>query len=613
MARHRGQGAFEYILMLSGVLLVVITITYMMQGSLAQADNTLDAQMKAAGIALDPTYYTPGAKPQFLPSTPADGTGSTSRPNISAAITVKDAALNNLQFNWNGTNYSLYDQSLVLAYNFDDAPSTGDNARKAADVSTNGNNGIIYGNTLGLWHMDEASGSNVNDESRFGGNASCYNMNGLTGITSCNWTPGRSGSGIDLDGNNDYLLIPNNAGTNARGSQLGMEMWFFSRNITAGYTFLLKKQTPGYSIYLSPTGHLSELIYYYDSTFTICQTSAPLSSNMWYHVVATFTENSSLKIYINGALNTTCGPGYNKPLGSNSGGVSLGYMGWWSSNNAYFNGTIDEVVIANRSFDATEVLARYNAGKAKHANWDPNGKWNSAMKFDGTDDRVDLGDFDDLPVLNFNSGNWSAFAWVRPDSQRYNTGIFGEKTAADQDFMLGITVDNKPFLTWVSNPAHPSISNVTSASSLNDRKWHHIGAARNGGSITLYVDGRAAGTDATVGAYDITGNNWFARWSVGAYFSGCCTTFDQGHWGGFFNGSIDEVRVWNRALTATEIEMNYRSNLYKYTPNAWLFDYRNESLGYGTYNYTVYASGGYRKEGASETRTVRYCQVPWPC
>jgi len=206
MTPRRGQGAFEYILMLSGVLLVVITITYMLQGSLAQADNTLDAQLKSAGIALDPSYYVPGVKPQFIPSTPADGTGSTTRPNITAAITVKEAALNALIFNWNGNNYSMYDSSLAKALNFEDSALLGENGSFAIDISTYALNCTAIGkaNTTVLLRMDEGSGTVVRDISSNGINGNI--VGGETGTAD-------SGTSTSIVQEKSDYYLSYNAGT----------------------------------------------------------------------------------------------------------------------------------------------------------------------------------------------------------------------------------------------------------------------------------------------------------------------------------------------------------------------------------------------------------------
>jgi len=51
----RGQGAFEYILMLSGVLLIVILIIFILQGTLSGTNNTLGAQQNTynASVSVD--------------------------------------------------------------------------------------------------------------------------------------------------------------------------------------------------------------------------------------------------------------------------------------------------------------------------------------------------------------------------------------------------------------------------------------------------------------------------------------------------------------------------------------------------------------------------------
>jgi len=132
---------------------------------------------------------------------------------------------------------------------------------------------------------------------------------------------------------------------------------------------------------------------------------------------------------------------------------------------------------------------------------------------------------------------------------------------------------------------------VRTTNRYNDGKWHHIALSRGGNLLTLYLDGRNT-TTATV--------------SSNIQISGPAVVGMQNsnYW---WNGSIDEIRIWNRTLSSAEIDMHYRTNIYKYAPDVWFFDYRNETLPIGTYNYTLYTNGGYRKDSSSETRTVRVC------
>lgn len=180
--------------------------------------------------------------------------------------------------------------------------------------------------------------------------------------------------------------------------------------------------------------------------------------------------------------------------------------------------------------------------------------------FDGND-YIDLGDYDDLPSFWFDTKDWSIFVWAKPSTLTLESCLFGLRTGSDQDFRIGINSSNKAYVTWVSYPGHPAYSATTSSASMNDGYWHYIGAARNGGTITLYVDGIAVGTDATVGTYDITGSNWFSRWSIGSYRNGCCTTWEAGSWAAFFYGLIDDVRVYNKAILTYQVREQYYAGL----------------------------------------------------
>jgi len=596
MERGRGQGAFEYILMLSGVLLVVVTIVFMMQGTVSSADDTLDAQMKSAGVSLDPSYYTPGAKPQFLPNSPADGAWGTGKPNISALITVKDAALNGLIYNWNGANYSIYDQSLVLAMNFDDANLIGDTASRAVDVSSYGNNGTTYGNTALLLHMDENSSNKAYDESVYKNNGTCVNMAAPTG---CNWVTGKAGTAIDFDGTNDYVNLYHPASLTL-GINGAIEAWIYPRQFEYATSMIAKSpdayfKNSSYTISTTDdsfvSGHFVAIIS--DGTNqAYLSSSGAYPTNNWYHVVNTW-DSGSIKLYVNGALAAQGATGGIAPRIS-SYDVTLGCHG--AASGRFFNGSIDEVVFLNRTLSATEALARYNAGHAKHADWDQTGKWGSAMKFDGLDDWVEISSAKDI---NTSTNAISVEAWLKPMSTHlqgyggilYNVNGYGNSRILLANY--GLLLSQVYIAGSKQNVYGPWVANYT---------WNHVVYVYNGTHELFYVNG-IAGT-----AYAKTGtlNTGTAKPTIGWGHN----THANYH----YNGSIDEVRVWNRALSPAEIEMQYRTSLNKYTPNAWLFNYENESLAVGAYNYTMYTNGGYRKDSASETRTVKVCAVPLvPC
>jgi hypothetical protein len=97
---------------------------------------------------------------------------------------------------------------------------------------------------------------------------------------------------------------------------------------------------------------------------------------------------------------------------------------------------------------------------------------------------------------------------------------------------------------------------ATSGVNVNDNNWHHVVAVKNGdSSCAIYVDGvvRASGTP--VAGWSGT-NPWAAmEIQVGR---------DQNDAPYFFNGRIDVGRVYNRALSATEVQQNFNAQRGRY-------------------------------------------------
>jgi hypothetical protein len=94
---------------------------------------------------------------------------------------------------------------------------------------------------------------------------------------------------------------------------------------------------------------------------------------------------------------------------------------------------------------------------------------------------------------------------------------------------------------------------VSSSSTVNDGKWHLITGVLNGTSITLYVDGAISGarSDFSGNIFNDSGRSVI---DIGA-------TPATGECGspaiGYFNGSIDDVRIYNRPLSSSEIQNLY--------------------------------------------------------
>jgi hypothetical protein len=82
--------------------------------------------------------------------------------------------------------------------------------------------------------------------------------------------------------------------------------------------------------------------------------------------------------------------------------------------------------------------------------------------------------------------------------------------------------------------------NASGSSTLPANTWTHLAATHNGSTLRLYVNGTQVGTRSVSGALLTS--------------SGALRIGGNSIWGEFFQGRIDEIRVYNRALTANEIQ-----------------------------------------------------------
>lgn len=161
------------------------------------------------------------------------------------------------------------------------------------------------------------------------------------------------------------------------------------------------------------------------------------------------------------------------------------------------------------------------------------------LRLDGIDDYIST-DF----VLDPAKGSFSVFAWIKGDAPgqaviSQTDGSGSGETWLGADPLLG-----KLMTGLVPPPAgrfvpQPLVSDFV----VTEGQWHHIGFAWDGSYRALYVDGIEVKSDAAIQA--------LLKSSDGGLYIGAGKMFDAGS---FFSGKIDDVRIYNVALTADEIE-----------------------------------------------------------
>ncbi|QIY99472.2 exo-alpha-sialidase [Streptomyces sp. S1D4-11] len=165
-----------------------------------------------------------------------------------------------------------------------------------------------------------------------------------------------------------------------------------------------------------------------------------------------------------------------------------------------------------------------------------------ALEFDGADDAVRLPYQDRLPLgtKDFTASLW--FRYTATGGEQPLLWMGGIGTPQPQVWMRAEPASHRitALITTRNGAAAPTSASVRTASAYNDGQWHHLALRRSGGLLTLSVDGTA------VGAADVPGS--VSRNSPFGVHVG--QRMDSR---AYFTGAIDEVRVYDRALSDDEL------------------------------------------------------------
>ena len=166
---------------------------------------------------------------------------------------------------------------------------------------------------------------------------------------------------------------------------------------------------------------------------------------------------------------------------------------------------------------------------------------NGALKFDGND-YVNLVSLVDIA----NDNNYSISLWVKTTNAGDQMMAFGSgNTSSDLPIVqIGIYLDNRAFFGQRDQFGSHALIYLRGAV-INDGKWHHLVGVRNAAdSFELYLDGNSIGISSVlVGPTSLTNS------SIGVLKRAANTYY--------FNGSIDEVGVYNEAFTSAQIKKFY--------------------------------------------------------
>jgi hypothetical protein len=161
------------------------------------------------------------------------------------------------------------------------------------------------------------------------------------------------------------------------------------------------------------------------------------------------------------------------------------------------------------------------------------GKHGKAMRFDGSNDIVTVADSSSLDLTS----GMTLEAWVRPTAlSTYRPVIVKTRGSSSFSYMLYAHDESKRPSGWIRTTADRT---TNSTAALPISTWSHIAATYDGATMRFYVNGVLKRSKAYTGALAV-GN-------------GALRIGGAGVWSEWFKGDLDDIRIWNKPLTASQI------------------------------------------------------------
>ena len=449
---------------------------------------------------------------------------------------------------------------------------------------------------VGYWKMDEGSGSTSYDSSGNGNTATLYNTS---------WTAGKIGSGLYLNGSTAYATA--NSTVNYLNPNGGTLCAWVKTDTTSGSAAIATfGGTSNGSVVIELGRSTSSYrAAYVSATTQYAQSTTSAAAGSWQYLCNVWTDQT-VKIFVNGLNENTTN--ITTPYSGTSNVFNIGREQTQFVTQWYWTGSLDDMKIYNYARTPAQITEDMNAGHPLRAGgtsgaggrpgsalghwsfdegygdtannsgnggsslsgnlggtgqscpasgtvpcptWSNSGKFGKALSFDATDDYVNL-DGADSSFDTLSTGTIST--WVYP-SGGGNRAIFSVGQSSSSNYYLNLYVDSTNHISFTlwgsgSNQTYAAVTNSTISSST----WSYLAVVQDGTSLTIYVN-------AVPKTYILTATGWTGSEFINAIAS----QTNQAAVGvtrrttntNPFNGLIDEVKIYNFALTSDQVKTEF--------------------------------------------------------
>jgi parallel beta-helix repeat protein len=254
-------------------------------------------------------------------------------------------------------------------------------------------------------------------------------------------------------------------------------------------------------------------------------------------------------------------------LSNNTAAVNTsGLVGYWrfeSINST--NGTSDSSGYGNDG-----VAANFSTNPASTIS----GWFGRGLQFGNVNNRISVSNSESL-----NPSYITVEAWIKTGS----TGVIQQIATRDdltgggqRVWQFRVNTTNK--VEFIVFKTDADVDKVGSATTVTDNNWHHVVGTWDGTNIKVYVDGMEDGSKLYSGSLQ---QGQTSILGIGATYYALGNT-----WTDNFYGAIDEVQIWNRSLTASEIAELYQSSVTY--PTSVTVNATEQNTGDNDLVYTLY-------------------------
>jgi len=423
---------------------------------------------------------------------------------------------------------------------------------------------------IGYWTFDEGSGTIANDSS---GNGNTGTMNGAQ------WVEGIKGKALKFDGSS-YVKVSDSPSLDLSGYSMAVEFWVklglnWCPGINHSNLLIYDKGDAYTSSFIASSGALRFNLAYVPVRQTPETVKNDWTADTWYFIAEVYDE-PFIKIYVNGVLDHS--DLVSDPIPQSGFDFYIGAQSLLQ-DPPWFNGIIDEFAIYNYARSSEEILNDYNAvtppalvgywnldetsgttahdssgnsndGTVYSATWTV-GKIDNALNFNGANSWVSI------PSSNSLSGvsQLTLQAWIKPDTLSTNPQmkqIVGKSSGVPQyNDEYGLELVGGAVRFYVSG-ASSNLFMRDTANVISTGQWYFVAGTWDGQNYTIYVNGEvvASGTS-SAGSSTITSHPVeIGRLDAWSYT--------------YFDGIIDEVKIYNHARSSEEILNDYFSSANKW-------------------------------------------------